>query len=178
MGHDPLTPAAIEALYRSHGHVAFRRARSLLGSDDDAHDAVQAVFSSLLHKPEQFGGFSKPSTFLYSAVTHHCWTKLRDARNRVRLLSARGKPVNEVAARAENLSMLRQVMGRLPLELVELAVFAYLDDMTHAEIATIVGKSRTRVTELLQEFRQQAQALLLTTDQITPSGSTTAQESR
>jgi RNA polymerase sigma factor (sigma-70 family) len=133
--------------------MAHRRAHHLLGSNDDAHDAVQAVFSSLLHKPEQFGGFSKPSTFLYSAITHHCWTKLRDGRNRTRLLAAQGKPVDEVSARAENLSMLRQVMGRLPIELAELAVYAYLDDMTHAEIAAIVGKSRTRVTELLQEFR-------------------------
>jgi len=34
----------IEELYRRHGHLVFRRARWLLGSDDDARDVTQDVF--------------------------------------------------------------------------------------------------------------------------------------
>lgn len=35
-GGDRFDAAAIEALYRSHGGLALRRARSILGNEDDA----------------------------------------------------------------------------------------------------------------------------------------------
>ncbi len=157
-----LTPAAIEALYKSHGGMAFRRARALLGNDDDANDAVHQVFTALLERPAQFRGHSAPSTFLYSAVTHQCWTRLRDQRTRARLLSVHGAKSEATKDSAELATMLQQILGRMPYELAELGVYAYLDELTQQEIATVTGKSRSRIAELLDQFRRDARALLST----------------
>jgi len=47
-----LDRAAIERLYRSHGHIVLRRARALLGSEPDAQEALHEVFASLLRTPD------------------------------------------------------------------------------------------------------------------------------
>src|SRR5689334_19697624 len=82
----------VEALYRSYGHSVLRRARQILGSEDEANDMVQEVFTNLVARPEQFAGRSSPSTFLYSVTTHACLTRLRDRRNRLRLIDEQLKP--------------------------------------------------------------------------------------
>ena len=46
-----LDGAGIERLYRSHGHLVLRRARTLLGSESDAQEALQEVFASVLRAP-------------------------------------------------------------------------------------------------------------------------------
>ena len=40
----------IEALYKTHGYYLFRRCRALLGSDEEAHDALHEIFVKLIMK--------------------------------------------------------------------------------------------------------------------------------
>ena len=47
-----LDAAAIAGLYRSHGHVVLRRARTLLGTESDAREVLQEVFASLVRTPD------------------------------------------------------------------------------------------------------------------------------
>ena len=44
----------VEALYRRYGPLVFRRARTLLGSDEAAWDVVQEVFIRALRSREGF----------------------------------------------------------------------------------------------------------------------------
>ena len=114
---------------------------------------VQDLFASLLERPEQFGGKSALSTFLYSATTHACWTRLRQHRQRGRLL-AQHAPADEGSegARGEQLALLREALSTLDEELAGLAVYYYLDEMTHAEIAELLGCSRRQVGYLLERL--------------------------
>ena len=134
----------IDELYRTHGHVVYRRARELLRSTSDATDAVQDIFLSIVNRPEQLAGVVRVTAWLYRATTHYCLNKLRDRRGRLRLLGAL-RPVSSVAPRSEAFAQVRSLLDRLPEPLAEVAVYHHLDGMTYDEIAEVLGCSRRQV---------------------------------
>ena len=148
MGPGPLD---LGALYRSYGHSVLRRARQILGSDAEANDVLHEIFASLVARPGQFSGTSAPSTFLYAATTNACLARLRDQRNRVRLLAEHVKPwTTEVDPRSLDTRVLvRSVLAELPEDEARAAVYHHLDGMSHAEIAEVLGCSPRHVGDLL-----------------------------
>ena len=142
---------AIEAAYRTHGHSVLRRARAILGNEDDARELLHEVFLTLLDRPQQFNGQSSMTTWLYSVTTHGCLNRLRNAPGRRRrLLEERGAVVVDAPGHnPEREAILRQLLTRLPRELAEVAVYTYLDGMTHEEIAGVLGCSRRHVGDLM-----------------------------
>jgi len=149
-------PLSFDELYRKYAPGAFRRARRLLGSEAPAHDVVQDLFLSLLERPEQFGGRSALSTFIYSAVTHACLKRIRDQGNRVRLLAEHGASVPLHALRSaspEQLVTLHRLLATMPEPLSQVAVYYHLDELSQADIARILECSERRVAQLLDSVR-------------------------
>jgi RNA polymerase sigma-70 factor (ECF subfamily) len=147
---------AIEALYRSHGHLVLRRARMLLGSETDAQEALQEVFASLLRSPEAVRNKSSIVAWLYRATTHFCLNQLRNIRTGARLLESRAPaPQRETdATHVEAPADLRRVMALLAADVAAAVVYHYLDGMTHAEVAELLGCSRRQVGYLLERARE------------------------
>ena len=152
--------AEFDDLYRRHAPLVQRRARALLGSDAAALDVVQDLFASLFERPGQFEGKSSLPTFLYAATTHSCWTRLRDGRNRLRLVQQQGDAVfrPSTSADPEQLAELRQLLSRLEEPLASVLVYYYFDQMTHAEIAELVGCSRRQVGYLLERLQDEVRS--------------------
>lgn len=138
----------IEQLYRDLGHVVLRRARELLRSDTEARDALHEIFVGLLARPEQLDGVIKRTGWLYRVTTNHCLNQIRNRDGRARLLRAVPRD-EEASPRGENLATVRGLLGRLPSPLAEVAVYYYVDEMSHGEIATMLGCSRRHVGDLL-----------------------------
>ena len=144
----------VEALYRRYGHSVLRRARQILANDDDANVMVQEIFAGLVARPEQFDGRSAPSTFLYAVTTHACLARLRDRRNRLRLIDEHVAPwVSDVdrgsaAARAA----VQAVLAQLPDDEARAAVYYHLDGMSHAEVAEVMDCSPRHVGNLLSRI--------------------------
>lgn len=149
----------IEALYRKYGHSVLRRARQILASDADAHDVMQEVFASLVERPEQFGGHAKPSTFLYAMTTHACLQRLRDAKNRLRLVAEHVTPWStETDPRSpEARAAVRGALALLPDDEAAAAIYYHLDGMSHAEIATVLACSPRHVGDLLARMAARLQ---------------------
>jgi RNA polymerase sigma factor (sigma-70 family) len=141
----------VEALYRSYGHSVLRRARQILANEADASDMVQEIFAGLVARPEQFDGRSAPSTFLYAVTTHACLQRLRDRRNRLRLIDEQVRPwIDDVDPRsAEARAAVQAVLAQLPDEQARAAVYYHLDGMSHAEIAEVMACSPRHVGNLL-----------------------------
>lgn len=159
-----LDARALDEMYRRHGAMVRRRARALLGNEDDAQDALQEIFASLSARPEQFQERSSPSTFLYAMTTHHCLNRIRDRKNRARLVALHVTPRDgdkAADAAGERLAILRDLLARLPQDLGEVAVYSHVDGMSHAEIADLLGCSKTHVGNQLARFHEQANQLLL-----------------
>lgn len=74
-----MKPAAeareVEALYRRYGPMLFRRCRSLLGSDAEAHDCLQDTFLGFLKG--NWRGEAQPFTVLYRVATNQAIDRLR-----------------------------------------------------------------------------------------------------
>ena len=151
-----LDAAAIERLYRSHGHIVLRRARGLLGSEPDAQEALQEVFASLLRAPESLRNAASVVGWLYQSTTHFCLNLLRNRRTGVRLLEhgVASRAPAATAGSSEALAELRSVLSRLPEEVAAAAVYHHLDGMTHAEVAAMLGCSRRKVGYLLERAQQ------------------------
>lgn len=150
---------ALDGLYRSHGAMVLRRARSILRDDAAAEDVLQEVFSSLVARPEQFAGRCQPSTLLYAMTTHLCLQKLRDGGNRARLEKlhlALGERSAE--ASADWIVLRREVLAALPEDQASACVYAYVDGLTWDEIAEVLGCSRRHVANLISRARETALA--------------------
>ena len=139
----------VETVYRTHGHHVLRRATRILGNEADAREVLQEIFLSLLTNPAQFAGASSLATWLYSATTHACLNRLRNERTRVRLLEARGPSTPAHGASPDDAADVQRLLARLPEDLARVAVHYYLDEMTQAEVASMLGCSRKHVGRLL-----------------------------
>jgi RNA polymerase sigma-70 factor (ECF subfamily) len=144
----------IDDAYRQHGASVLRRARALLGSEQEAQDALQEVFLSLVQRPEQFQGGSSLTTFLYAMTTNLCLNRLRNQRTRTRLAEQHLAPSEEAGGpRGEDLSAARQLLARLPETEARLVVYYYLDELTQDEIADLLGIQRRQVGRLLERLQ-------------------------
>jgi RNA polymerase sigma factor (sigma-70 family) len=145
----------LDEIYRRHGPAVLRRARQILGSRTDAEEALQDVFLSLARAPRQFDGRSSMTTFLYSVTTHLCLNRLRDHRRRAAILRSEAPVVSgrADAPDGERAAILRQLIARMPEELATPAVHHYFDEMTHEEIAELLGCSRRHVGDLIERTR-------------------------
>ncbi len=141
----------VEALYRRYGHSVLRRARQILGSEDEAAEVLQELFVRLVARPPQFDGRSAPSTYLYAATTHACLSRLRDHQNRRRLIDEQVRPwTTDVDPRsADTSAAVRGVLAQLTDDEARAAVYHHLDGMSHAEVADVLGCSRRHVGDLL-----------------------------
>ena len=141
----------VEALYRDYGHSVFRRARQILASEDDASDMLQEIFTGLVARPEQYAGKSSPSTFLYAVTTHACLARLRDRRNRLRLLDEQVRPwISDVdRATPELRAAVQAALAQLPDDEASASIYYHLDGMSHAEVAEVMDCSPRHVANLL-----------------------------
>lgn len=154
----------VEDLYRRFGALVRRRARGILGDENEAQDAMHEVFVRVIRSMAEFRGQSQPSTWLYRITTNVCLNRIRDGRRRRErmgeLADARAVLPSGAGASPEARPALQALLRLVPEDLAQAAVYHYVDEMDHAEIAAIVGVSRRTIGYRLDRFREQAQALL------------------
>jgi RNA polymerase sigma-70 factor, ECF subfamily len=75
---------ACEELYRRHAPRVLGLARRMVGSAEDAEDAVQDVFLAVFRKLESYRGESSLSTWLYRLAMNVCLDRLRSRGHRER----------------------------------------------------------------------------------------------
>lgn len=145
--------AHLERLYREQAPAVLRRARQILRDEDDARDALHEIFVSLAGdgRFEERGG---TTAWFYVRTTNYCLNRIRDGKNRARLRAAHAPPAAAAPPGGETAAIARDVLARLPAELAEVAVYYYVDEMTHDEIATVLGCSRRHVGHLVERVHQ------------------------
>ena len=152
------TPASPAELYRVYGPLVLRRARAMLGDEQAARDAAHDVFVNVLSSISEFRNEASPVTWLYRATTNHCLNVLRGRSRRCEVPHSNdehdGSFEDDVSV-DERLT-LTAVLERVPEHLREIAVYYYLDQMSHEEIAKLMGVSRRTVGNRLVEFHAAA----------------------
>lgn len=144
--------------YRAHAPAVFRRARTILGSAAEAEEVVQELFESLAAAPHALQHTESPAAWFYTTTTNRCINRLRDQNNRLRLIRDRIEPPQVRASAVEDAVVLRELLSRLPEQLANVAVYYYADEMTHDEIAKLLGCSRRHVGDLVERLHDRVNA--------------------
>jgi RNA polymerase sigma-70 factor (ECF subfamily) len=142
----------------------------------EAEDVVQGLFLDLLQRAPSIDP-PAPATldlpYLYRAVTRRCLNRLRDEKNRARLLEQRSEALPAPARttceqRAIDQDLLLKLSVELDASACEVLVYRFIDDMTQEEIAELTGLSRKTVGKRLEQAREAV--LRLCTAPIAPGG--------
>ena len=147
-----------DELYRRHAAGAFRRAQRLLGSAADAEEVVHDVFVALFERPAQQREALNMSAYLYAAITHACLNLIRNRRTRQRLTEEHGRvlPTHDPGLGPELTTRARFLLAALPEKVADVAVYYYVDELSHGDIAEILGCSRRHVGDLLARLSRWA----------------------
>jgi RNA polymerase sigma factor (sigma-70 family) len=129
----------------------FRRARTLLGDGESARDVSQEVFVRAMSSSESAGLAENPLAWLYRTTTNLCLNRLRDSKRRHEIL-AEWKPTQSLVDHADARVTVKKILEHVPEELMDIAVYYYVDELSHDEIAEIVGVSRRTIGNRLAAF--------------------------
>jgi RNA polymerase sigma-70 factor (ECF subfamily) len=140
--------------YERYARLVLNRARELLGDGDAAKDALQEVFLRALTCETCVLGEPSLVPWLYRVTTNLCLNQLRDDRRRKQLLLERDEVGADTGAGSpETRTIASDVLRRLPSDLQQIAVYRFVQEMTHEEIADLVGVSPRTVGNRLLAFQ-------------------------
>ncbi len=148
----------IRALYQRYAHVVHYRARQILGSEEEAADAVQETFARVIRNYDSFRQESSPLTWMYRITTNYCLNRLRDRRGHARKHENHreelgGDGLTRVDFGAElDAKTLRQLVAGADEETRAILLHLYFDDMTREEAAKQVGISVPTLRKRLDAF--------------------------
>lgn len=170
--------AAFEELVRAHGGRLLRVARRLLGSEEDARDAVQDAFVSAFKSIGTFGSASMLSTWLHRIVVNACLMRLRTKRRKPeedieqylpKFLadghqvepSVRWSESAETALeRSELRELVRKSINELPDTYRSVLLMRDIEELSTEEVASMLGTTANAVKIRLHRARQALRALL------------------
>lgn len=97
-------------------------------------------------------GDGDPAAWLYTVTTRLCLNRLRDGQNRRRLLDERAVPwLSSTTTNAgARLAPILQALAAMPEEMAIVMVLYFMDEMSHEEIAGVLGCSRRHVGHVLE----------------------------
>ncbi len=159
---DRAPPADLDlaALYRQYAPLVLRRVRRFVGPQE-AEEVVHEIFLRALEKRDTFRSESSPVTWLYTLTTRHCLNRIRNSGRRRELLDVHAGAIPAQApmgASAEARLFLQQFWKTLDDEVALIGIYYFVDGLTHAEIAKLVGCSPRTVGYRIQQLQAQAQA--------------------
>ena len=146
---------AFEVLYDRHNAGVFAFCRHMLGTTHDAEDAVQHVFMAA-HADLQRGARRRLhfKAWIYTIARNRCLSVLRSRREHPaeNVEVAVDRIGDQVAQRAELRALLADV-GKLPEDQREALVLSELGDLSHAEVAEVLGCEAAKVKSLVFQAR-------------------------
>jgi RNA polymerase sigma-70 factor (ECF subfamily) len=135
---------AFAALYDRFGGALFQVALAMLGSRQDAEDAVQDVFVSLVRARQRLGGVENLRAYLFASLRHAA-LKLSAGRKLLPHPPSGCPDLNLIPApqtgsvALDRSVRLEQALQRLPHEQRELIALKVDGGLTFAQIASLLG---------------------------------------
>jgi RNA polymerase sigma-70 factor, ECF subfamily len=151
--------ANLAEIYAQYGRSVFRRALRLLGDSEAAKDATHEVFLRIVKADGPIKFDPSPMAWLYRVTTNFCLNNLRDDRRHGALLSKAQTDEGRLDGTDARI-LVQRILSRVPADLQEIAIYYYVDELSHEEIAGIVGVSRRTVGNRLASFHALTEELL------------------
>lgn len=145
---------AFEILYDRHHRGLLSFCRHMLGSREEAEDALQQTFLSAYRDLQNNEREIKVQAWLYTIARNRCLSVLRARRETASddiELSTAGLS-DEVEQRADLRELLAD-MSQLPEQQRAALVLSEIGDLSHQEVATVVGVETAKVKSLVFQAR-------------------------
>ncbi len=159
---------AFDDLVRLHGAGVYRLALRMLGNPQDAEDVQQETFVQAYRRLRSFRGEAAFGTWLYAIAARLCLGKLRRRRRHSEELPG-DLPSDPELDPQEHLTSLaaaqrvQRALGALSPSDRLLILLKYVEDLSHEEIAGVLGcscqSSRSRLLRAKRLFRAHYQEL-------------------
>jgi len=143
----PTLALDVGSLYRRYYPMVARRVRQFV-RNSEVEEVTHDVFLRVMERAHQFRAESSPVTWLYRMTTNHCLNLVRDMKTRRSLIEQFG-PTMWPGAHREDPELrvfVHDAWRALDPELASIGIYFYLDGMTQAEIATLLGYSERTIT--------------------------------
>jgi len=147
--------------YQGYGAAVFRRCCQILGNAQDSRDASQEVFERCLRRCSELRPGPELLAWLYRVSTNLCLDRLRKRRQEV--AAAPDDDLPSLGSAGETRLLYRDGVRRLLAAVAprtrEVAIYAYVDGMTHDEIAKVSGMTDRSVRNHLTRLRDTARRM-------------------
>jgi RNA polymerase sigma factor (sigma-70 family) len=147
---------AAEKLYRQYGFLISRTCQRILGSPDDARDALQAVFLKLLEQYDSIQDKEKVVPWIFAAAKNHCYNVLRFNR---KFLNSQAADDTAAQSTAADESVGAREMVRLafrdhPRKVRDAVYYTYAEEFDQQEIQKLTGQSPATIRRNLKRFKE------------------------
>jgi RNA polymerase sigma-70 factor, ECF subfamily len=151
--------ATLEQAYDQHASALFRYARALLGSVDDAEDAVQEVFVRLARDVSRLPGIRDLRHYLLRATRNAVYEIVRSKGRRGRLVEGAALNMQTTSADPE-VEQLLEAFAELPTEQREVVALKVFQGLTFREIAKVIGKPENTAASRYRYAIERLRALM------------------
>lgn len=153
---------AMTVLFERNVEGIYAYARHLLGTREDAEEAVSETFLKAFRRAEDFRGEGTFRAWLYTIARNLCRDRLRQPRLLILPIEAaetvaalEGDPARN-ALQAE----VREALTALPDEYQDVLLFCEVEEWSAREAAVLLGRSEAATKSLLYRARRALRALL------------------
>jgi RNA polymerase sigma-70 factor (ECF subfamily) len=155
----------LEQIYQEHAALIYRRAFGLTGSREDAEDVLQTIFLKMLLRDSPPDIERNPRGYLYRAATNQSLHILETRRRHPLLIDEQkllstSTSLHDPVFEREILQRLYQAIATLSPIAAKILTLRYVHDATDAEIAKMLGVSRTVVAVRLFRSRVRLKILI------------------
>lgn len=148
----------VEEAFDRYGPLVYRRARAILGNEEEARDAMQDVFIKILR--DGLPGDGPIAPWLSRVTANLCLNRIRDEKRRRELRVQHLSKDEGVEAGNDRTILVRKLLSEVDERTGMAAICVHVDGMSYAEAADQLGVSKRTVLNLLQRFKERASQFL------------------
>ena len=154
----------LEQLFREHYQLVFRTAYGVTGSPEDAQDVLQTIFVRLLQREFPPDLKKNPRAYLYRAAVNASLNIIKSEKRQVLMDASELLEATATSDEAMSLELLHErlykAMAKLSSDSAQLLILRYVHNYSDAEIARLLGKSRSLIAVRLFRSRARLKKLL------------------
>ena len=153
LGSPKSEPTDFETLYNRYGKVLFRVCFSMLRSREDAEDAVQDVFLKYFTSPRSFNDPEHEKAWFLRVASNHCKDVMRKRTVRSSVGLDEINELEDYGVEKDEGEVLNSIFA-LPEKYKTVFVLHYLEEISVADVAGILGLSQSAVKMRLSRGRE------------------------
>jgi len=166
--NDARLATVVERFFQTHFEGLYRYAFTILRNNDEAKDAVQAVFVKLWEKRATIDEQQSIQSYLYTSVYNYCLNVKRNEKVRNAYIQNNASPqhfFNDVLVSKENITRITEALESLPPQCKQVFFKSRFEKKKYAEIAQEMNLSvktiEVQIGKALKILREQLSEVLI-----------------